>query len=74
MWILLPEANASMKAVLKFSCLRYVSFMGSKGAFVSSFNIMKMSHFDKFLELLWSFTVKGGEQPVQLQALGNMEP
>ena len=38
-WILLqhlPEAKASKKAVLRVRCLRSVSFIGSKGAFVSS--------------------------------------
>ena len=32
----LPEAKASKKAVLRVRCLRSVSFIGSKGAFVSS--------------------------------------
>ena len=32
----LPEAKASKKAVLRIRCLRSVSFIGSKGAFVSS--------------------------------------
>ena len=32
----LPEDKASKKAVLRVRCLRSVSFMGSKGVFVSS--------------------------------------
>ena len=52
-WILLrrlPEAKASKKAVLRVRCLRSVSFIGSKGAFVSSLRTERF-HLGKFLEL-----------------------
>ena len=47
----LPEAKAMKKAVLKVRCLRSVSFMGSKGAFVSSLRTTERFHLGKFLEL-----------------------
>ena len=46
----LPEAKASKKAVLRVRCLRSVSFMGSKGAFVSSLRTTERFHLGKFLE------------------------
>ena len=48
----LPEAKASKKAVLEVRCSRFVSFIGSKGAFVSSLRTTKRFHFERFLELL----------------------
>ena len=47
----LPETKASMKAVLTVICLRSVSFIGSKGAFVSSLRTERF-HLGRFLELL----------------------
>ena len=47
----LPEAKASKKAVLRVRCLTSVSFMGSKGAFVSSLRTPERFHLGKFLEL-----------------------
>ena len=54
-WILLrrlPEAKASQKAVLQVRCLRSVSFIGSKGAFVSSLSTTERFRLGRFLELL----------------------
>ena len=54
-WILLwrlPEAKASKKAALRVRCLRSVSFIGSKGALVSSLSTTERFHFGRFLELL----------------------
>ena len=54
-WILLrrlPEAKASKKAVLRVRCLRSVSFIGSKGAFVSSLRTTERFHLGRFLELV----------------------
>ena len=48
----LPEAKASKKAVLRVRGLRSVSFIGSKGAFVSSFRTTERFHFGRFLALL----------------------
>ena len=48
----LPEAKASKKAVLRVRCLRSVSFIGSKGAFVSSLRTTERFHLGRFLELL----------------------
>ena len=51
-WILLrhlPEANTSEKAVLRVRCLRSVSFIGSKGAFVSSLSTTERFHLGRFL-------------------------
>ena len=48
----LPEAKASKKAVLRVRCLRSVSFIGSKGSFVSSFRTTERFHLGRFLELL----------------------
>ena len=53
-WISLrrwPEAKASKKAVLRMRCLTSLSFIGSKGAFVSSLTTTEMFHFGR-LELL----------------------
>ena len=52
-WILLQhlkEARASKKA--DFSASRSVSFIGSNGAFVSSFGTMEWFHLCRFLELM----------------------
>ena len=48
----LPGAKASKKAVLRVRCLRSVSFIGSKGAFVSSLSTTERFHFGRFLEHL----------------------
>ena len=48
----LLEAKASKKAVLKVRCLRSVSFIGSKGALVSSLSTTERFHLGRFLELL----------------------
>ena len=48
----LPEAKASKKAVLRVRGLRSVSFIGSKGNFVSSLRTSERFHFGRFLELL----------------------
>ena len=48
----LPKAKASKKAVLRVRCLRSVSFIGSKGTFVSSLRTTERFHFGRFLELL----------------------
>ena len=48
----LPEAKASIKAVLRVRCLSSVSFIGSKGAFVSSLRRTERFHLGRFLELL----------------------
>ena len=47
----LAEAKASKKAVLSARCLISVSFIGSKGAFVSSLRTTERFHFGRFLEL-----------------------
>ena len=54
-WISLwrmPEAKASKKAVLRVRCLRSVSFIDSKDAFVSSLRTTERFHLGRFLELL----------------------
>ena len=48
----LPEAKSSKKAVLRVGCLRSVSFIGSKAAFVSSLRTTERFHLGRFLELL----------------------
>ena len=58
----LPEAKTSKNVV---RCLRPVSFIGAKGAYVNSLSITERFHFGKFLEL-GSIPVKGGEQPVEV--------
>ena len=58
-WILLqllPEAKASKKAVLVVGCLMPVSFIGLKGAFVSSLRTRERFHFGKFLDPFESWT------------------
>ena len=57
----LPEAKASTKAVVRVRCLRSVSFIGSKGAFVSSLKINKNVPFWKILGTFWTIPVKTGE-------------
>ena len=57
----LPEAKASKKAVLRVRCLRSVSFIGSKGAFVSSLRRTEKVPFWKIPETFWTITVKIGE-------------
>ena len=47
----LPEAKAIKKAVLMVRCLKSVSFIGSKGAFVSSLSTREKFHWGRFLEL-----------------------
>ena len=42
----LPEAKASKKAVFRLRCLGSVSFIGSKGAFVSSLRTTKRFHLE----------------------------
>ena len=51
----LPEAKASKKVVLRVRCLRSVSFIGSKSAFVSSLRTERF-HLGRFLELLGRVT------------------
>ena len=51
-----------------------MSFIGSKGAFVSSFNTTERFHLDRFLELGRSIPMIVGEQPVEVRALRNVEP
>ena len=46
------EARASKKAVFTVRCLRSESFIGSKGALVSSFKTTDRFHLGTFLELL----------------------
>ena len=64
-WILLQcltEAKAIKKAVLRVRCLRSLSFVGSKGAFVSSLSTTERFHLGRFLELLdenWRVTCEG---------------
>ena len=61
----LPEAKAKKKAVLRVRCLRSVSFIGSKGAFVSSLRTTERFHFGRFLDFLddpcenWRATCEG---------------
>ena len=57
----LPEAKASKKAVLRVRCLRSVSFIGSKGAFVSSLRSTERFHLGRFLEMFEMIPVKTGE-------------
>ena len=47
----LPEDKASKKAVLRVRCVRFVSFIGSKGSFVSSLSSTERFHLQRFLEL-----------------------
>ena len=53
-WISLQRllgAKASKKAVLRVRCLRSVSFIGSKGALMSSLSTTERLHFGRFLEI-----------------------
>ena len=47
-------------------------FIGSKGALISSFKTTERFHLGRFLELL-GLPYEGGEQPVELRALTDME-
>ena len=60
LWHLL-EAKASKKAVLRVRCLRSVSFIGSKGAFVSSLRTTERFHLGRLLELLGRWKLETGE-------------
>ena len=57
----LPEAKASKKAVLRVRCLRYVSFIGSKGAFVSSLENNRKVPLRKISGTFGTIPVKTGE-------------
>ena len=57
----LPEAKASKKAVLRVRCLRSVSFIGSKGGFVSSLRTTERFHFWKVSGTFGTIPVKTGE-------------
>ena len=48
----LLEAKARKTAIFKVRAVRSVTFIGSKGAFVSSFNTMERFHIGKILDLL----------------------
>ena len=48
----LAGGQASKKAVLSVRCLRSVSFIGSKGVFVSSLSTTERFHFGRLMELL----------------------
>ena len=55
----LPEAKARKKAVLRVRCLKSVSFIGSKGAFVSSLRTERF-HLGRFLNF-WDDPCETGE-------------
>ena len=73
LWHLL-EARASKKVVLSVRCSRYVTFIGSKGALVSSFRTMERFLFGYISKTLGSVRINVGDQPVQRRALRNLEP
>ena len=50
-----------------------MSFKGSKGAFVNSFNKAQRFHWVDFWKLLGQSLLKTGEKPVELRALRDVE-
>ena len=68
----LQEAKASKKAVLRVRCLRSVSFIGSKGAFVSSLRTTEKVPLGEISGTFGGIPVEIGEQPMKVLIMSNM--